>query len=265
MINPHFTEDAPLVDLEEFKTWIIREDDDFLILNKPGWLVCHPSKNGPLSSLVGASRVYLKDLELIHLVSRLDRETSGVVVLAKNKKAASLTQKAIEQKLVGKKYIAILRGKLEGKYVVSQPMADARSSNVVVKQECAVDRGSAKSALTIFTPLRYSEKITPLTLVEVEILTGRKHQIRTHAQWINHDVVGDKIYGADENIYLNFIERGLTDEDMSKLLMPRQALHAWEMDFSKVIDNMKIRANIPQDMSDFMLEYGLGSCDEFNA
>lgn len=75
---PHgseFGEQAGLVDMDEFPTWIVYEDDNFLALNKPGWLVCHPSKNGPLSSLVGAAREYLK-ADVLHLVSRLDRETS---------------------------------------------------------------------------------------------------------------------------------------------------------------------------------------------
>ncbi|MBO6102787.1 MAG: RluA family pseudouridine synthase [Opitutales bacterium] len=265
MTDTHFTEDAPLVDLDEFKTWILREDENFLILNKPGWLVCHPSKNGPLSSLVGAARLYLGESGALHLVSRLDRETSGIVALAKNKNSASLLQKAVEQKLVGKKYLAILRGRLEGSYTVCQPLADDRASSVVVKQCCAVDRGSAKHALTIVTPLRFSDKIVPLTLCRVEILTGRKHQIRAHAKWIGREIVGDKIYGADENIYLRFIEKGLSPEDMSLLLMPRQALHAWESDFSKAAANLKIRAPLPKDFSGFMLEYGLGGCEEFNA
>ena len=78
-----FGESAGLVDMDEFPSWIIYEDANYLALNKPGWLVCHPSKNGPLSSLVGAARVYT-GLEVMHPISRLDRETSGVVVLAKN-------------------------------------------------------------------------------------------------------------------------------------------------------------------------------------
>ena len=85
--------DPPLVEMEEFKKWILHEDENLLALNKPGWLVCHPSKNGPFSSLVGAAKEYL-GVESVHLVSRLDRETSGVVLLAKNRKAASYWQKA---------------------------------------------------------------------------------------------------------------------------------------------------------------------------
>ena len=72
-----------LIDLEELRTWILFEDNDLLVVNKPGDVVCHPSKNGPWSSLVGACREYT-GLETLHMPSRLDRETSGVVVLVKN-------------------------------------------------------------------------------------------------------------------------------------------------------------------------------------
>ena len=106
--------DAPLIDPEDFAGWILFEDDDLLVLNKPGWLVCHPSKNGPWSSLVGAAKEYLS-VHSIHLASRLDRETSGVVLLAKHSKAASLWQKGIERKTVRRSYFVILRGGIERK------------------------------------------------------------------------------------------------------------------------------------------------------
>ncbi len=259
-----FGKTPELVDLEELKTWIIYEDEKIIAVNKPGWLVCHPSKNGPLSSLVGAMRIFT-GLDTIHLVARLDRETSGVVVFAKDKKTASTIQKAIEAKLVGKKYLTILRGEMLGKYIVTQPLADDRNSDVVVKQIAAVDRGSAKAAETMFLPLRTTQKPTPLTLAEVEIITGRKHQIRAHAEWINMRVVGDKIYGGNENIYLNFIENGMTEADMKEMLMPRQALHAWVLDFSKIYPDLVIKAKIPQDFADFMMENNLGSPEEFDA
>ncbi len=246
-----FGKDPELVDLNDFKNWIIFEDEIFLVLNKPGWLVCHPSKNGPLSSLVGAAKEY-SGLEISHLVSRLDRETSGVVVLAKNHKTASLAQKAIEQKLVDKKYYAILRGKLLGKYHVAQPLAEDKNSNVFIKQVCATDRGSAKQAETIFTPISYSKSDIDLTLVEVKIITGRKHQIRAHAQWIGHALVGEKIYGPDENIYLRFIENGLSKEDEALVLMRRQALHAYEMDFSKIFEGLCFRADLHEDFLNFL-------------
>ncbi len=235
--NPEeFGETAGLVDMAVFPKWIIFEDENLLVLNKPGWLVCHPSKNGPLSSLVGAAREYL-GADVLHLVSRLDRETSGVVVLAKNKAAASAAQKAVDGKgCVKKKYIALLEGRLEATVTISQPLADDKKSLVAIKTCCAIQKPSAKNALTIFKPLAVSQSpdFPPATLAEVEIITGRKHQIRAHAQWMNHCVVADKIYGRDETLYLDFIEKGFTQEMAKVLPMKRQALHAYSMDFSKV-------------------------------
>ncbi len=254
-INPEeFGEKAGLVDPAEFPSWIIFEDENFLVLNKPGWLVCHPSKNGPYSSLAGAAREYLQS-DLLHLVNRLDRETSGVVVLAKNKETASIAQKAmIDKSLVGKKYLAILEGHLNASITISQPLSDDKKSNVAIKTMCAMQKLSAKKACTIFKPisLSKSEEHAPATLVDITLITGRKHQIRAHAQWMKHSVVGDKIYGADENLYLDFIEKGVSPDMLKILQMRRQALHAYEMDFSKVFPNMIFRAPLKQDFIDFL-------------
>lgn len=256
--TPHgseFGEQAGLVDLGEFPSWIIYEDDNFLVLNKPGWLVCHPSKNGPLSSLVGAAREYL-GADVLHLVSRLDRETSGVVVLAKNKPTASAAQSAVDGRGdVSKTYLAILEGRLEGCHTISQPLADDKKSLVAIKMCCAVQKPSAKAAVTIFTPLTHSVGGGDFTLAQVKILTGRKHQIRAHAQWMNHCVVADKIYGSDETLYLDFIEKGFTEDMAAVLPMKRQALHAFEMDFSRVFEGLKFRAPLQPDFLDFMREH----------
>lgn len=253
--NPElFGETAGLVNPDEFPSWIIFEDDNFLVLNKPGWLVCHPSKNGPYSSLAGAAREYLKT-DALHLVNRLDRETSGVVVLAKNRETASAAQKAMmDKKLVGKKYIAILEGHLLANVVVSQPLADDKDSPVAVKSCCAVRKLSAKKAFTEFSPRALSQnpQYGKATLAEVKIGTGRKHQIRVHAQWMGHHVVGDKIYGEDENFYLQFIDKGVTDEMLQRLQMRRQALHCLEMDFSKIFPKAVFRAPLKPDMLEFI-------------
>ncbi len=254
-INPElFGEKAGLVNPEEFPSWIIFEDENFLVLNKPGWLVCHPSKNGPYSSLVGATREYLQ-ADTLHLVNRLDRETSGVVVLAKNKQTASVAQKAMDDKsLVGKTYLAILDGHLNAEVTISQPLADDKKSSVAIKTCCAIQKLSAKKACTIFTPLANSEntELRPACLTKVKIITGRKHQIRAHAQWMGHHVVGDKIYGENEFFYLDFIEKGVDDEMLKTLQMRRQALHAYEMDFSKIFPDTIFRAPLKQDFVDFL-------------
>ena len=255
MSNELTGESASLVDMNEFPSWIIFENENFLILNKPGWLVCHPSKNGELSSLIGAARVYC-NAESLHLVSRLDRETSGVVVIAKNKTTASKAQKAVESRAVSKKYLAILNGAMPYSATVAQPLVDDKNSLVAIKQTCAIRKTSAKKALTIFTSLKVSED-KRYTLCEVEIITGRKHQIRAHAQWLGHTIVGDKIYGPDETLYLDFIETGYT-EAMAKILpTARQCLHAWKMDMSQIFPELKITASIPDDFLSFAKAHSL--------
>lgn len=249
----HFGSSPDLVDMAEFPSWIIYEDDNFLALNKPGWLVCHPSKNGPLSSLVGAAREYLK-ADTLHLISRLDRETSGVVVLAKNHETASIAQSAMMEKgRIGKKYAVFLRGNLPDCVTVAQPLSDDRNSLVGIKTCCAVQRPRAKKAVTVFRALTHSQNpnFEPCTLAEAELLTGRKHQIRAHALWLGHQVVADKLYGDDETIYLDFADYGFTEKMAEILPMRRQALHCYFMDFSAVFDNLKFFAPLPDDMLRF--------------
>ncbi len=247
MTHDPFGEEAPLVDINEFPKWIIYEDADYLVLNKPGWLVCHPSKNGDLSSLVGASRVYTK-LDSLHLVSRLDRETSGIVILAKHKKAASVAQRALEHGLAKKEYFAIMQGAMNFSATVSQPLIEDKNSLVAIKQMCAMRKTTAKKACTYFTPQSVANNYT---LCKVRIITGRKHQIRAHAQWLGYPIVGDKIYGPDETLYLDFIEKGFTDE-MAKLLpMKRQALHAFKLDLSAAIKDFSFTAPPTADFVEF--------------
>ncbi len=244
--------DSPLVDMAEFPSWIIFENEDLLILDKPGWLVCHPSKNGPLSSLAGAAREYLK-ADSLHLISRLDRETSGIVAIAKNRRAASIAQKAVENRLVGKTYLALLDGPVFGTISVSQPLCSDENSIVAIKDCCCMRKTSAKDARTIFRSFRTPSDKSAYTLVEVKTPTGRKHQIRAHAQWIGHSIVGDKLYGGDETLYLDFINNGMTERLLKLLKMPRQALHAWRVDFSKVFDVPEFVAPLPKDMASFAI------------
>ncbi len=221
---------GPLVEMEDFLSWVLHEDDDLLVLNKPGWLVCHPSKNGPMSSLVGVAKEYLR-VDSIHLASRLDRETSGVVLLAKHRKAASHWQKGIEQKRVKRRYLAILRGEMRGRKTVSNYLGNDPDSPVFVKQKVLREKTKkAKKAETSFEPLHVSQGHT---FCRVLTLTGRKHQIRVHAQWIGHELVGEKLYGPDERIYLEFGEGGWRREWAPLLGMKRQALHGERLGFEQ--------------------------------
>ena len=239
---------APLVDPTELRTWVLFEDERLLVIDKPGWLVVHPSKNGPWSSLAGAVREGL-GLQTIRLVYRLDRETSGVIVLAKDEATGSRLQKAGSRRQIGKVYVAILEGELTAARAVDLPLGPDLNSDVTVRQR-VVEAGTAgaQEAQTVFTPLAVAGGFT---LAGVQLLTGRKHQIRAHAEAIGHRVVGDKLYGPDAKLYLEFATQGWTARHSALLPMTRQALHCAAIDLRPAGMDYLLRAPGPKDMARF--------------
>lgn len=238
---------------EEVPGWIVFEDERLLVVNKPGDVVCHPSKAGPWSSLVGALREYTK-LPTVHLVFRLDRETSGVVVLAKDAKMASRLQVAMQERKVGKVYFAVLVGEMSAPVTVDQPLGDDVTSPVFVKS-AVVPAGEGQAAVTHFAPAGVGGGFT---LARVVTETGRKHQIRAHAQWLGYPLVGDKIYGPDARCYLEFIDGGWTPALAEKLLLPRQALHCAEIDLRPAGIERVFAAPLAEDLRAFCAGRGIG-------
>lgn len=235
---------------EELVRWIVHEDDRLLVIGKPGDVVCHPSKDGPWSSLVGAAREYT-GLPTMHLIFRLDRETSGIVVLAKDARMASRLQKAMQERRVAKRYLVILTGELRDAVTVDQPLGDDTASPVYIKTAVRPD---GRPATTRFEPLGWGGGFT---LARVHLVTGRKHQIRAHAHWLGYPVVGDKIYGPDDRLYLEFIDSGWTPALAEKLLLPRQALHCTEIDLREAGLEFVFKAPLPEDLSTFCVARGL--------
>lgn len=235
---------ARIIEPAELDSWVVHEDERLLVLNKPGDVVCHPSKHGPWSSLVGAARERC-GLETIHLVFRLDRETSGIVVMAKDPCMASRLQKAMQERRVAKAYLGILVGDLEGTVRVDQPLGDDTASPVFMKSAVTPD---GQPSVSIFEALG---RAGGFTLVRVVTETGRKHQIRAHAQWLGHSIVGDKIYGPDARLYLEFIDKGWSPALQERLLLPRQALHCARIDLGQAGITTVFEAPMPSDMADF--------------
>lgn len=238
-----------LITPAEFPGWIVEQDDDVVVLNKPGDIVCHPSKNGPWSSLVGACREHLA-LPRVHMIYRLDRETSGVMVFAKNSRAAGRLQTAVEGRRVRKHYLAILVGELRAPVVVDEPLGRDLSSPIVARQ--AVVRGpEGRPAVTEFLPLASGGGFT---LARVRPRTGRQHQIRVHAAHLGHPLAGDKMYGPDQLLFLEFIKDGFTPRLAGLLVLPRHALHALAMEFEPGEGGRTFRAPLTEDLRKFARE-----------
>lgn len=210
---------------------VLFEDDEMLAVNKPADLVCHPTKGDAYSSLISRVRLYLGEGSTPHLVNRLDRETSGVVVVAKSPFMAGKLAGLWERRQVEKRYLAIVHGHVrDDRGSVEAPLGRDESSHVAIK-DCVRADGSA--ARTDFTVLRrFTRAEGDFTLLQVQPQTGRKHQIRIHLAHVGHPLVGEKLYGPDENLYLALVNDRLTDEDRRRLILPCQALHAESVRFN---------------------------------
>ena len=204
---------------------IIHEDAELLVVNKPAGLVCHPSKNGEMSSLIGRMRLHLGSEAQPQLVNRLDRETSGVTIAAKTAEAARELRQLWEKRAVQKEYLAIVHGHVREEYgIIDAPLGKDETSRVAIK-DCARADGSP-SQTEFHVKNRFARPEGSFSLLRVSPRTGRKHQIRIHLAHLGHSIVGDKIYGGDEDLYLALVEDRLTPQQKSRLLLPHHALHA---------------------------------------
>ena len=248
---------------------IIFEDDDLLVINKPAGLVCHPTKNGEMSSLIGRARLHLNNCssrresahslnleknrsELTfaaapHLINRLDRETSGVVLIAKNSGTAGELGKILESRAVEKEYLAIVHGHVREEHgLIDAPLGKDEHSVVAVK-DCVRPDG-APSQTEFFVERRFNRRHPhsrpqfsdsgdegqgdlDFSLIRLRPRTGRKHQIRIHLAHLGHPIVGDKLYGGDEDCYLALAQNRLTGTQRRKLIFENQALHARSIKF----------------------------------
>jgi 23S rRNA pseudouridine1911/1915/1917 synthase len=338
---------------------ILHEDADLLVVNKPAGLVCHPTKAGERSSLIGRARLYLnrplsanevgglepfgkrrKEFgeaegpqgpskravseslgrgEVVfsfqpstlnplsrrlaaskqsedgsaaeadqpsafslqpYLVNRLDRETGGVVLIAKNSRTAGELGKLWESRAVRKEYLAIVHGHVrDDRGLIDAPLGRDERSRVAIKDCVRPDgapaqteyrverrfihegragspsafaaRQSAAMARRRLPAARSSpagvaqEEVTrptgtnpsstlhlPFSLLRLIPLTGRKHQLRLHLAHLGHPIVGDKLYGGDEDLYLALVENRLTPEQQARLIFPNHALHACAVRFT---------------------------------
>lgn len=214
---------------------VIDESPDWIVVNKPAPLQIHPSKpGGPPTLWHGLRALLVYDIAngaALSIINRLDRETSGLVLIAKNTATARSFNKAMMRREVSKVYVALVHGWPEvEEWSVDAPLlrrGDVEESPVYLMQSVHESGAPSRTRLRV---LRRFERATSagsrFALVEAKPETGRMHQIRVHLQYSGHPVVGDKLYGRDPQWYLRQIDHGWTPEAAAALLLPRQALHS---------------------------------------
>lgn len=208
---------------------VVYEDKDIIVVNKPKGMVVHPANGNPDGTLVNAILAMCKDsLSGIGgeirpgIVHRLDKDTSGLLIIAKNNEAHVKMSKQIQDRLVTKKYIALIRGVVkDDEATIDMPIARSK----VDRKKMAVDK-DGKQAVTHFKVIK---RYRGYTLLEIKIDTGRTHQIRVHMAKIGYPVVGDMVYSNGKN------EFGIEG----------QMLHAKSLEFSHPITGKKMHLEAP--------------------
>ena len=211
---------------------LIREHPQWVVVGKPPDLLIHPTRpDGQYTLLEYLRQAYPG--EAVSIINRLDRETSGLVLAARTREAASRLGKMTMQRELRKTYLALACGSAPPAATISarlERQGKFGPTKIYLKRAILPE---GCSAVTRFTrkEMRRGLDGRIYTLLEVELESGRTHQIRVHLAHAGHPVVGDKIYGPDEQNYLRFIRSGWTDELQGSLLLRRHALHASRLEF----------------------------------
>ena len=226
---------------------IIHDDSDLVVVNKPAGMVVHPAAGHKQGTLVNALLHHVTGLSGIGgvqrpgIVHRLDRGTSGLMVIAKNDSAHNELSRQFADRKVDKEYIALVWGLLNTGRRIDTPIG----RDPVNRQKISTRARRARSAVTRVTG---SERLRGLTLATIAIATGRTHQIRVHLNSIGHPVVGDSVYGG--------VRRHLAGDHSILRTLERPFLHAWHIAFSHPRDGRKVafRVPLPDDLQSILAE-----------
>ncbi|NRT77913.1 RluA family pseudouridine synthase [Clostridium beijerinckii] len=215
---------------------IVYEDEDILVVNKKPFMVVHPTKSYQSGTLAnGVINYFMESGQnfIVRLVSRLDMNTSGLIIIAKNQFSHGMLSKEMSENKVEKKYLALVHGIMKEKQgTIDLPIYKPEGIENGIRR--VIDERGQRS----ITHYKVVEEYNESSLVECKLETGRTHQIRVHLSHLGHPIYGDTLYGDGD------------EEDLIK----RQALHAFGLDFKSPRSGeiLSLRAELPDDMKELI-------------
>lgn len=233
LIEVKIDEDMANFEPQDLNLEILYDDFDIIMVNKPPFMVVHPTKSHYDKTIAnGVTDYIIKNNEKVKVrfVNRLDMNTSGLVIVAKNAYAHHTLSVDMGENKVEKTYITVVKGIVENDFgTINQPIYRPTEDSI---KRVIDERGQAS-----VTHYKVLERLNDATILEVKLETGRTHQIRVHMEYIGHGIIGDELYG-----YVN------------EELINRQALHAYSLEFNqpRTKEKLNFKADIPEDMKNLI-------------
>lgn len=235
LITVMFGDEQDEYDAVDIPIDVLHEDDDLLIVNKPPYIVVHPTKSHFNNTIANGVAYYYESQGVkrkVRFVNRLDMNTSGIVIIAKNAYVHNELSKQLRINRIEKRYYAVVEGVVdEDKGTVNEPICRLNDDDVI-----RVVSSEGKESITHYEVI---ERYMDASLLRLSLDTGRTHQIRVHMKHIGHPVIGDVLYGNESG------------------LIGRQALHCYEMRFMHPISKemLTVKAPVPEDMNELIQAY----------